>query len=72
MLHQDDIFKQNEAFRQTLIEYIANKNDVNLASVKPNDNFDITPDGTVIYYYNGLLLEEPRMEIKIPIKTLAS
>ena len=72
LLHQDDIFKQNEAFRQTLIEYIANKNDVNLASVKPNDNFDITPDGTVIYYYNGLLLEEPRMEIKIPIKTLAS
>ena len=64
LLHQDDIFKQNEAFRQTLIEYIANKNDVNLASVKPNDNFDITPDGTVIYYYNGLLLEEPRMEIK--------
>lgn len=69
-LHQDDIFKQNEAFRQTLIEHIANKNDINLASVKPNDNFDITPDGTVIYYYDFLF--EPKMEIKIPIKTLVT
>ena len=74
-LHQHDIFKQSEAFRQTIIEHITDKEDIWISSVKLNDNFDITPDGTVVYYYNPYEIAcfaRGIVEVSIPIKTLVS
>ena len=74
-LHQDDIFKQSEALRQTIIEHIDNKWGITLSSIEPNDNFDITPDGLVIYYYNCCEIapsERGIISVYIPIKTLVT